>query len=145
MKIALALFLVGAGYVFMVIGSMQNVNGAKAGMIWLIATYTLHTVGELFISPTGLSFVSRASPKRYVAFLMGIWFLSAAIANKVGGMMAAQVEGIEKGTTEMFWYPWFKLGGQADFFLLFVISSVGAGLVVLVLTPVFKRMLKDVA
>ena len=45
-----------------------------------------------------------------------------AIANKVGGMMAAQVEGIENGTVQLFWYPWFKLGGQADFFLLFVIE-----------------------
>lgn len=143
MKIAFALFLVGAGYIFMVIGSMQAVDGAKAAMFWLVATYTLHTWGELCLSPTGLAFVSRAAPVKYVSFLMGLYFISTAIANKVGGMVAGQVEGIENGTTELFWYPWFKLGGQADFFLLFVISSVAAGLIILALTPVLKRMLQD--
>ena len=63
---------------------------------------------------------------------------------KVGGMLAGKVEGIEKGTVHLFWYPWFKLGGQADFFLLFVISSFGAGLVVLLLTPMIKRMIKRI-
>lgn len=145
MKIALALFLVGAGYIVMVIGSTQTLDGAKAGMIWLAVTYVLHTWGELCISPTGLSFVSKAAPVKYASFLMGVYFLSTAIANKVGGMMAAQVEGIEKGTVQLFWYPWFKLGGQADFFLLFVISSLGAGFIILLLTPLLKRMLKDVA
>ncbi len=145
MKIAMALFLVGAGYIFMVIGSMQTADGGKAGMIWLIATFVLHTWGELCLSPTGLAFVSRAAPVKYASFLMGLYFLSSVVANKVGGMMAAQVEGIEKGTTELFWYPWFKLGGQADFFLLFVISSCGAGLIILLLTPLLKRLLKDVA
>lgn len=145
MKIAFALFLVGAGYIAMVIGSTQTLDGAKAAMIWLAVTYVLHTWGELCLSPTGLSFVSKAAPVKYVSFLMGVYFLSTAIANKVGGMMAAQVEGIENGTVELFWYPWFKLGGQADFFLLFVISSIGAGFVILLLTPLIKRLLKDVA
>jgi POT family proton-dependent oligopeptide transporter len=113
-------------------------------MFWLIATFVLHTWGELCISPTGLAFVSRAAPVRYASFLMGIYFLSSVIANKVGGMMAAQVEGIEQGTVELFWYPWFRLGGQADFFLLFVISSMGAGLVILALTPTLKRLIKDI-
>jgi proton-dependent oligopeptide transporter, POT family len=144
MKIALALFLVGGGYLFMVIGSWQTVAGGKAGMIWLIATYVLHTWGELCISPTGLSFVSRAAPVRYASFLMGIWFLSNVVANKVGGMMAAQVEGIEQGKIDLFWYPWFKLGGQADFFLLFVIASLVAGLVILLLTPMLKRLIKGI-
>jgi proton-dependent oligopeptide transporter, POT family len=144
MKIALALFLVGAGYIFMVIGSLEAAAGHRASMFWLIATFVLHTWGELCISPTGLAFVSRAAPVRYASFLMGIYFLSSVIANKVGGMMAAQVEGIEQGTVELFWYPWFRLGGQADFFLLFVISSMGAGLVILALTPTLKRLIKDI-
>jgi POT family proton-dependent oligopeptide transporter len=146
MKIALALFMVGAGYVVMVIGSMQAVDGVKVSMMWLTLTYVLHTWGELCISPTGLAFVSKTAPLKYVSFLMGVYFLSTAIANKVGGMMAAQVEGIENGTTQLFWYSWFKLGGQADFFLLFVISSFGAGLLILLLTPLVKRLLvKDAA
>jgi POT family proton-dependent oligopeptide transporter len=72
---------------------------------------------------------------------MGIWFLSNAIANKLGGQIAGQIENIERGTVSLPWYRWFKLGGQADFFLMFVIMSVGAGLVVMVLTPILKRLL----
>ena len=144
-KIAIALFLVGGGYIFMVLGSMQAIGGAKVSMFWLIATYTLHTWGELCISPTGLAFVTRAAAVKYVSFLMGIYFLSNAVAGKVGGMLAGQVDGIEKGTVHLFWHPWFKLGGQADFFLLFVISSFGAGLLVLLLTPLIKRLLKGIA
>ena len=141
MKIGLALLLVGLGYVFMVAGIMSTPAGAKAGMFWLIATYTLHTWGELCISPTGLSFVTRAAPVRYVSFLMGIWFLSSVVANTLGGMVAAQIEKIEQGRLDLFWYRWFKLGGQADFFLLFVISSVGTGLLVILFTPLLKRLL----
>ncbi|MDD4870504.1 MAG: peptide MFS transporter [Kiritimatiellae bacterium] len=141
MKIAIALLLVGCGYIFMVVGIVKTPSGLKAGMFWLFATYTLHTIGELCISPTGLSFVTRAAPVRYVSFLMGIWFLSSFVANKLGGTMAAQIERIEQGKLELFWYQWFKLGGQADFFLLFVISSVTAGILVLVLTPFLKKLL----
>jgi proton-dependent oligopeptide transporter, POT family len=141
MKIAIALLLVGCGYIFMVVGIVDTPSGTKAGMVWLFATYTVHTLGELCISPTGLSFVTRAAPVRYVSFLMGIWFLSSFVANKLGGTIAAQIERIEQGKLELFWYRWFKLGGQADFFLLFVISSITAGILVLVLTPFLKKLL----
>ena len=140
-KIALALLLLGGGYVFMVLGSLGTTPASRASMFWLVATYTMHTLGELCISPTGLSFVTRAAPARYVSFLMGVWFLSNAIANKVGGQIAGQIENIEGGSVSLPWYRWFKLGGQADFFLLFVFMSFGAALVVMVLTPLLKRLL----
>jgi POT family proton-dependent oligopeptide transporter len=125
----------------MVVGSLGTSPTHRASMFWLVATYTMLTLGELCISPTGLSFVTRAAPARYVSFLMGVWFLSNALANKLGGQVAGQIEKIESGRLRLFWYRWFKLGGQADFFLLFVISSVAAGLLVLVLTPVLKRLI----
>ena len=140
-KIALALFLLGGGFAFMVIGSLGTTPTNRASMFWLTATYTLLTLGELCISPTGLSFVTRAAPVRYVSLLMGLWFLSNAMANKLGGQVAGQIEHIERGQVNLFWYRWFRLGGQADFFLLFVISSVAAGLLVLLLTPLLKRLL----
>ena len=140
-KIALALFLLGGGFVFMVFGSLGTTPATRASMFWLVATYTMHTLGELCISPTGLSFVTRAAPARYVSFLMGVWFLSNAIANKVGGQIAGQIENIERGHVSLPWYRWFKLGGQADFFLLFVFLSIGAALLVTVLTPLLKRLL----
>ena len=141
MKIALALLLVGAGYIFMVVGSIGTTPTAKAGMFWLFAIYTVHTFGELCISPTGLAFVTRAAPAKSVSFLMGVWFLSSVVANKLGGTVAGKVEAIEKGTLALPWYRWFKLGGQADFFLAFVIVGVGAGVLVLIFTPLLKRLL----
>lgn len=140
-KVALALFLLGGGYIFMVVGSLGTSPAHRASTFWLIATYTMLTLGELCISPTGLSFVTRAAPARYVSFLMGVWFLSNALANKLGGQIAGQIEKIETGQLTLFWYRWFKLGGQADFFLLFVISSVVAGLLVLLLTPLLKWLI----
>jgi hypothetical protein len=83
----------------------------------------------------------RAAPVKYVSFLMGIWFLANAVANKLGGQLAGQIEHIERGELHLFWYRWFKLGGQADFFLVFVVGAVGAGLLVLALTPLLKRLL----
>jgi len=74
---------------------------------------------------------------------MGVWFLSNALANKLGGQIAGQIEKIETGRLTLFWYRWFKLGGEADFFLLFVISSVAAGLLALLLTPLLKRLIGD--
>ena len=62
-KVALALFLLGGGYVFMVVGSLGTSPDHRASMFWLVATYTLLTLGELCISPTGLSFVTRAAPR----------------------------------------------------------------------------------
>jgi POT family proton-dependent oligopeptide transporter len=140
-KIALGLLLLGGGYVFMVAGAKLNATGAKVSMLWLTATYTFHTLGEMCLSPTGLSFVTRAAPARFVTLLMGMWFISSFLANLGGGIIASYVDQIEAGKIELFWYRWFKLGGRADYFLMFVISSVGAGLVILALTPVMKKLL----
>jgi POT family proton-dependent oligopeptide transporter len=144
-KIAIALFLLGGGYVLMVMGSMGTTPQNRASMFWLLGTYLLHTLGELCVSPTGLSFVTRVAPVRFLSFLMGLFFLSNALANWAGGRIAGQIEKIESGQLQLFWYPWFKLGGQADFFFLFVVSSFGAGILVLALTPLINRMLRNVA
>jgi len=135
-KISLGLLLLGAGYIFMVFGARSSDTGLKVGMYWLLATYTLHTFGELCLSPTGLSFVTKTAPLRFVSLLMGVWFLSNFVANLGGGIVASYVEKVERGEL-------FKpiLGGRADFFLVFVVSSVAGGLVILLLTPLLKRML----
>jgi POT family proton-dependent oligopeptide transporter len=140
LKISLGLLLLGVGYLFMVFAARLNAAGVKVSMFWLTATYFFHTVGELCISPTGLSFVTRIAPVRFVSLLMGCWYISNFLANLGGGIVASHVEKIEKGEVELFWYPWFRLGGLADYFFIFVVSSVGVGLVVLLLTPLLKRL-----
>ncbi len=136
-KIALGLLFLGFGYVFMVFGGKLAASGAQVSMFFLIMTYFWHTVGELCLSPTGLAFVTRAAPVRFVSLLMGIWFVSSFIAHLAGGYLASYVEAIERGEVKL---PW-NFGGQADFFMLFVVSSVVAGLLLLPLTPLMKKML----
>lgn len=140
-KLVLALLMVGGGYVFMVFGSLGTSPIQQVGVFWLAATYFMHTLGELCMSPTGLSFVTRVAPVRSISLLMGIWLLSNAVANKVGGQIAGKLDKIASGEIALPWYGWIKLGGQADFFLLFVILSFGAALAVLLLTPLLKRLL----
>jgi len=143
MKIAMGLFLLSFGYVFMVMGGKFAASGVRVSMFWLMATYFFHTLGELCLSPTGLSYVTKAAPIRFVSLLMGIWFLSNFLANKLGGTLAGLTEGIEQGKIDLFWYRWFRLGGQADFYLLFVIAAGGAGILMLVLVPLMKRLARE--
>jgi POT family proton-dependent oligopeptide transporter len=138
LKIALGLLFLGLGYVFMVWAGLVARDGAKASMLLILLTYFWHTVGELCVSPTGLSYVTKVAPARFVSLLMGVWFISSFIANLAGGLIAAQVEAVERGEIAL---PW-KFGGQADFFFLFVVSSVGVGLFVAVLTPLLKRLIQ---
>jgi proton-dependent oligopeptide transporter, POT family len=141
-KIALGLLLLAAGYVFMVVAGMLGADGSRVSMAWLLAFYLLCTMGELCLSPTGLSFVTKTAPVRFVSLLMGVWFLSSFVAGVAGGKVAAQVEKIERGELALFWHPWFKLDGKADFFLLFVIICGGAGLVILAISPLMNRLLR---
>ena len=138
-KLAMGLVFLGIGYVFMVLGS-TGTSVAKASMFWLTATYFWHTAGELCMSPTGLSFLTRVAPIRSVSLLMGIWFLSNAVANKVGGQIAGQIDRLASGEIRLPWSHWFSPGELSDFFLFFVFLSVGAGIVVLILTPLLKRL-----
>jgi proton-dependent oligopeptide transporter, POT family len=146
-KIALGLFFLGVGFLFMVwagriaSGGPANVEAtaAKAGMWLIFMTYFWHTVGELCLSPTGLSYVTKAAPVKFVSLLMGIWFVSSFIANLGGGLVASQVEAIEKGTTKL---PW-NFGGQADFFFLFVVTSIGASVVIFALSPFLRRLMRN--
>ncbi|MBX3441814.1 MAG: peptide MFS transporter [Planctomyces sp.] len=140
-KIGLGLFFLGVGYVFTVWAGVNAApDGAKAGMWLIFATYFWHTVGELCLSPTGLSYVTKAAPKQFVSLLMGLWFVSSFIANLGGGLIAAQVENIESGATKL---PW-SFGGRADFFFLFVVTSFGAAAVVFALTPLLKKLMVNV-
>jgi POT family proton-dependent oligopeptide transporter len=141
-KIALGLFFLALGYLFMVAaGRIAADQAAKASMGFVVATYFWHTVGELCLSPTGLAYVTKAAPARYVSLLMGVWFVSTFLANLGGGLVAAQVEAIERGEVRLPWH----FGGQADFFMLFVVSSAAAAVLMLALAPGLRRLGRGVA
>lgn len=143
-KIALGLILVGLGYFFMVAAAMQAKDPVKASMWLIAATYFVHTMGEIILSPTGLSYVTKAAPKEHVSLLMGIWFISSFIANLGAGKVAAMVEPILEGKKKLPWHIAGEGAGgantEADFFFLFVVTSCSAGILILVLGPWLKKL-----
>jgi POT family proton-dependent oligopeptide transporter len=85
-KFGLGLILLGVGFLVMAWASMSLADG-KVGMQWLVATYFFHTVGELCLSPVGLSSMTKLAPGRLVGQMMGAWFMGAAIGNLVAGLV----------------------------------------------------------
>lgn len=145
-KIGLGLILLGLGYVFMVMAGKQVVKPGALAAMWLIfATYFLHTIGELFLSPTGLSYVSKAAPKKYASLLMGVWFISSFLAYTVGGKLAGHADASTIDQQTFFFQKWGidMGGGYANFFFLFVALSVGGGVLIILLTPLLRKLMRD--
>lgn len=141
-KIGVGLIFVGLGYVVMLLAAMRLNSGIpKVGMIFISGCYFLHTVGEIILSPTGLSYVAKTAPKSHVSSLMGVWFISSFIAGLAAGKVASLVDPIIEGKVKMPWSKWF--GGQADFFLLFVVSSCAAGVIILIISPLLVKLQRD--
>ena len=132
-KMTAAMALVGIGFVFMVVGAKRSDHGALVSPFWLFAAYSFHTFGELCLSPIGLSFVSKLAPAKFVSLLMGVWFFATAISEFLAGQLASLIDKIERG--ELF----HLFGGQADFYLVFVVSSFATGLALAALTPWLRR------
>lgn len=92
LKFAFALLLLGAGFLVMVWGARVAVSGELASPFFLAITYFLHTIGELCLSPVGLSTYTKLAPKRYVSQLMGIWFVAASLGNLIAGLFAGNFD-----------------------------------------------------
>jgi POT family proton-dependent oligopeptide transporter len=124
-KMGLGLLMVSVGFVFMLGASREADLNGKAALWWVIATYLFHTMGELCLSPVGLSMVTKLAPKRFASLLMGAWFLSNAIANKLSGTIGSYVDQL----------------GEFNVFALLVGYTAVAGVVLLALSPTLKRMM----
>jgi POT family proton-dependent oligopeptide transporter len=89
-KFGLGLILLSAGFAVMAGAARLVAAGHKVWPTWLIATYLLHTFGELCVSPVGLSSVTKLAPRRLVGQMMGIWFLATSLGNLIAGLIAGQ-------------------------------------------------------
>lgn len=87
-KLAFGLFMMGMGYLWIRYGVKDIPAGVKVSMIWLVGLYALHTMGELCLSPIGMSLVNKLSPIKYSSLLMGIWFTANGFGNKLAGVMS---------------------------------------------------------
>jgi len=134
-KFAMGLVLMGAGFGVLAWGSSGIEVGAATAAVsmwWLIVAYWLHTMGELCLSPVGLSYVSKLAPAKLMSLMFGIWFLSNAIANKLAGASGAYIDKI----SEQY--------GLSSFFLLFTGITVAAGVLLVILTPWLKKKMHGI-
>lgn len=134
-KFALGLILVAVGFGALVIGSMAIPAGAKmaqVSIIWLCLAYLFHTMGELCVSPVGLSYISKLSPKKYVGMMFGIWFGATALANYIGGFMASFMDRISEESS------------LSSFFLIFVIATGIAGVILLAMNNLLKKKMHGI-
>jgi POT family proton-dependent oligopeptide transporter len=86
-KFSMGMIFLGLGFIAMVGAALQISDGGKAAIWWLVVMYILHTIGELCLSPIGLSMITKLSPVRYVSFMMGIWFFFTAIGNYLAAVV----------------------------------------------------------
>ncbi|MHB1307785.1 MAG: peptide MFS transporter [Limisphaerales bacterium] len=91
-KFALALVLLGAGFLVMAAAAVLVTRGGKVLPYWLIATYLLHSFGELCLSPVGLSTVTKLAPARLASQMLGLWFLATSLGNLLAGMLAGRLQ-----------------------------------------------------
>ncbi len=140
LKMALGLFLLSMGFAVLVMGSKIADTGVKVSPLWLVGAYTLHTFGELSLSPIGLSMVTKLSPIRFSSILMGIWFGSNAAANWLAGQLSTFYPEAGK-TTSLLGY---SINSLSDFFTIFVAMGLVASIILFLLSKLLSRMMHGI-
>lgn len=131
-KYGFGLIIMAIGFGLLAFGAYGIQDGIKVSMVWLILAYMFHTLGELCLSPVGLSYVSKLVPARMIGFMFGMWYLAIAIGNKLAAILGGQIEVITKQYS------------LSTFFLIFTIVPIVAGLLVMMLHPVIKKLMHGV-
>ena len=129
-KFSIGLILLGLGFGFLAYGSMSIPYGAQTASVsifWLVFAYLFHTLGELCVSPVGLSYVSKLAPVRLVGLMFGFWLLSSFFANLIGGFTGSYINIIS------------EQAGLSGFFLIFTLIPIGAGIVMFLLNGFLKK------
>ena len=122
-KMGLGLLLLAGG--FFLITLVNNSSDSAISLWWLVGVYFLHTLGELCLSPIGLSMVSKVSPKKIVSLMMGFWFLSSAVANFMAGKL-----------------PGILQENNLDLFTFLTVTSIIAGLTLLLISSFMEKLVK---
>lgn len=141
-KQSLGLALLASGFLFIAMGS-KSIPTTGASIMFLTGLYFLHTIGELCLSPIGLSMVNKLTPGRFTSLMMGIWFLAIATGNKLAGTMSSLYPD-PKSTT----HP-HVLGIEIDslytYFMLFVGFSGVAAIILFLLSRKLQKMMHGVS
>ncbi len=127
-KFALGLVFVGLGFVVMIGAAVASRSGVLVSPVWLLVTYFLHVVGEMCLSPVGLSTVTKLAPARVTGLMMGAWFLASAVGNYLGGRAAGLYETVPLPTL---------FGAVAAI-------TIAVGVVLALLVPSIRRLMGGV-
>lgn len=138
-KMALGLFLLALGYLWIAFGVKDVQPGIKVSMIWLLGMYALHTLGELCLSPIGLSLVNKLAPLKFASMLMAVWFTANAFANYLAGALSKFYP--EAGKTKEI--LGFGIENNFDFFIMFVVMSGAASLILFFLSKKLQSLMKQ--
>lgn len=134
-KYGLGLIVMATGFGLLAFATREippGVETAKLSMIWLVLAYLFHTLGELCLSPMGLSYLSKLIPNRMVAFMFGVYYLSIAIGNKLAHYVGGDIEKISQEN------------GLSFFFLIFAIVPTVLGFTSFALHPLLKKLMHGV-
>lgn len=139
-KQAIGLLLLSLGYLVICFGVKDVQPGVKVSLLWLTGLYFIHTMGEICLSPIGLSMVNKLTPARFASLMMGIWYLSTATANKFAGTLGGLYP--EEGKVKaLFGY---RIETMFDFFMVFVVMSAVASLILFLLSKKLQKMMHGV-
>jgi POT family proton-dependent oligopeptide transporter len=134
-KFGIGLIFLGIGFAGLAYGGMNIPKGAtvaQVSMFWLIFAYFFHTVGELCVSPVGLSYVSKLAPAKLVGLMFGVWFTCTAIGNYLAGASGGLIDSISAEYSISF------------FFLIFTFIPIVAGLILFTLNPLLRKWMNGV-
>ena len=144
-KFAIGLILLGLGFMIMVFAAKIAVAGGSAAPFWLILTYLLHTMGELCLSPVGLSSVTKLAPRRYTSQMMGIWFVATSLGNLMAGLIAGDFSLDDEEAKPGFLLGWVMRTSGMDvmpsLFLQIVIVAIASGALLLIFTKPIKKLM----
>ena len=131
-KYGIGLLMLSIGFGLLALGSHGITSDVKVSMLWLIFAYMFHTMGELCLSPVGLSYVSKLVPARMIAFMFGVWYLAVAIGHKLAAVVGGQIENITREYS------------LSTFFLIFTIVPAVAGVLIILINPFVKKLMHGV-
>ena len=134
-KFGIGLILLGFGFALLAYGGLPIERGAQTAsvsMVWLILAYLFHTLGELCVSPVGLSYISKLSPVKIVGLMFGIWFVATFIANTLAGLTGSLIDGITAKYS------------ISVFFMIFTIIPMIAGLIMIALNKTLKKKMHGI-
>jgi POT family proton-dependent oligopeptide transporter len=127
-KFAVGLIFVGAGFAILIVAARLAQQGIQVSPLWLAATYLLHTIGELSLSPVGLSAMTKLAPARIAGLMMGVWFLATSVGNFIAGRLAGFYEAMP----------------LPDLFGAVALFAIVAGAIMFALVPSMKRLMGEV-